>query len=252
MIAVQKVVSQLESALDAEGFGRYDFDRDFIPAINYAKDFILSVYNKVMSDNKLSEESVREVSYTKVWLTSQFSRVSMSISDIGGQVWTVKGVFPEPEIIGVPTPLSNANESELMGSVTYLKSYKSAKRVSVETANINRKNPFAQGNELEECSDLKEYAYIVFSDYKGLPNYSPQERWEIQILPDYKQKLVGINYLLYPQDIEVIGDIIPFPDSLTNAIVTKALNFISVKQGDNTNLYGVTEKEISTVMQLLT
>ena len=98
MIAVSEIVSRINAALDAEGSGRYTFSRDFQPAINYAIEFYVSVFNSAFGDNKLSEENLRELVRTRIWQTSEDSRVFFNTDDTVEEVWSILAVMPNPVI----------------------------------------------------------------------------------------------------------------------------------------------------------
>jgi len=101
MIAVTNIIERVIAALDAEGSDRYSFSRDFQPAINYAIEFYVSVFNSAFGENKLSEENLRELVRTRVWQTSQYSRINFSIGDTVEEVWSILAVMPRPTIDGL-------------------------------------------------------------------------------------------------------------------------------------------------------
>ena len=109
-ILVSDIVSRCESALDAEGFERYLFDNDYRPAINYAMEWIVSVFNKAFAENKLSEESMRELVFAKVFITSAHSRINLNdLNSINNEVWSILAVYPEIEYMGVLPNAGNNN-----------------------------------------------------------------------------------------------------------------------------------------------
>ena len=74
---------------------------------------------------------------------------------------------------------------------------------------------------------------------------------EIEIRPYLDNQLVGITYLVYPKQITADTDTILYPQSMKNLLIDKALNFISLKQGDGTTLFAITEREIATLVKLM-
>ena len=78
------------------------------------------------------------------------------------------------------------------------------------------------------------------------------EKGEIEIRPSVAGQFVAIAYLKYPEPITDIGDSIEFPDTLTDLLVQKTANYISIKQGDGTTLYGVTENFVQTLLAAMT
>jgi len=254
MIPVQTIVDRISSALDAEGFSRYNFDDDFAPAINSAQEWLVSAYSRVFNENKFSEENLKELIRIRMWVTSTYSRVAINETELGASVWSIVAVYPElTSRVGYTGTLATSDDVEKSAycpSASYLKSYKSAKRTTLEKVNVNRNNPFAQGNEIDTCADTKEYSYLLFVDYSGA--YTPSPLWELEILPNVGLEPVAIAYLEQPTEITLITDSLQFPPSITNLVVDKSLEFISRKQGDNTTLKDVSSEDVSVLMQLTT
>lgn len=245
MITVANIISRIESALDAEDFDHYEFDKDYKQAINYAQDFITQLYSRVMGDKKYSEENLRDLAYIRVWITSDYSRINFNTSDIGGDLWSIIGVYPMAEVQGITSfPIGYTYEYSLFTTYRYVGSSFSAKRITAEQLNINKNNPFSQGNELIS-GDLQSYNYL------SLYNYS-SNKTEIEINPKIARANVGVAYLLQPTEITLVTDSVKFPQTMMPLIVDLSLKFISWKQGDRTNLNSVTESDIQRFIQLTT
>jgi hypothetical protein len=248
MIPVQTIVDRVTSILDAEGSDRYLFDQDFKPAINLTKDWVVAVFNKAFAEKKLSEENLKELVKTKVWTTSTFSRINIDPSVIN--VWSILGIIPKPTVYpaaSIPTVGVNPDTSTLETGVSYISSEFSARRLTVEEWNENKNNVFEAGNNVLTTS-FTEYAYLNQGDYSST-NYTTAG--EIEVRPSVPTEFVAITYLRYPLDINVIGDSIEFPQTLTDLIVNKVLNYISFKQGDQTNLFSVSGSEVATLVKLM-
>ena len=248
MIPVQTIVDRVTSILDAEGSDRYLFDQDFKPAINLTKDWVVAVFNKAFADKKLSEENLKELVKTKVWTTSTFSRINIDPSVIN--VWSILGIIPKPTVYpaaSIPTVGVNPDTSTLETGVSYISSEFSARRLTIEEWNENKNNVFEAGNNILTTS-FTEYAYLNQGDYSST-NYTTAG--EIEVRPSVPTEFVAITYLRYPLDISVIGDSIEFPQTLTDLIVNKVLNYISFKQGDQTNLFSVSGSEVATLVKLM-
>lgn len=252
MIAVNTVVDRILSALDAESSGRYQFDRDLKPAINYAIEFYVSVFNSAFGDDKLSEENLRELVRTRIWQTSKYSRVNFGTADTVEEVWTILAVMPNP-VLDPETPQivnPNPENSVFVPDVIFVKADDSAARQTQEEWNDAAGNVFMAGNEKLIGTDFEDYAYKNFTHYKPgeLANEIVEE---IEIRPELNEKFVAVTYLVFPTNVDQIGDTILFPKSMQNLIIDKALNFISWKQGDGTNLYSVSERDISSLVGLM-
>lgn len=250
MILIQTLVNRIASALDAENSDRYTFDRDYKYAINYASEYAVMLFNSIFAQKKYTSESLRELNRTLVFQTSQYSRVAFDSSVLGFPVWTIVGVYPEPEIkfAGV-LPTAPSDSSTYLSTASYIKSYFSCKRLTHEEANSNRLNPFMPGNEISTCSDLKEYGYIDFSDYTNGYNLLGN-KFEIEVVPEIPMEAVAVSVLKYPSQATLITGSIEFPESMTSFLVDNALKFISFKQGDNTNLYTTTQVDINNLAKL--
>lgn len=251
MIPVQDIVDRIASMLDAEGSDRYLFDQDYKPAINSAKDWVVAVFKKVFSQKAISEESLRELVVIRVFQTSNFSRIALEQASLGDEIWSILSVNPEP--VTYPNqsilPSVNSYDSFFRNDLTYVESDFFAKRLSVEEWENMKNNIFMAGS-TKLNNTFKNYSYLIQGDYSST-TYNPLAK-EIEISPKIPNELVGVRYLKYPDNISLTSDFLEFPRSLFDLIVNKAANFISIKQGDNTNLYGVTQQDINLLIQLMT
>tara|TARA_R110000772_G_scaffold1095_2_gene3866 strand:- start:5776 stop:6534 length:759 start_codon:yes stop_codon:yes gene_type:complete len=251
MIAVTEVVSRLDSVLDAESSDRYTFNQDFKQAINYAVEWIQSVLNRAYSENKLTEENLGELTRVSVFQTNAYSRFKMDPTQMGHSVWSILAVLPE--ITTIPAnatiiALADASESIYRTNVSFEKSNFSAKRLTSEEWEENNQNPFVAGNTILN-NGLKKYGYLNNTIYTS-SNYL-ESTPQIEVRPSQVRQFVAVRYLIYPNLIAGINDVIPFPKTLTNLVVMKANNFISMKQGDNTNLYSVSAEDVSTLTKII-
>jgi hypothetical protein len=237
MIAVQSIIDRIKSALDAEGFDRYTFDRDFKPAINYAQDWCTSLFDSFFEENKLSAEYLKDLVYIAVYYTSAYSRIDFETlsdwQDGSQKLWTIIAIYPEPIIVKPIRPGMTVNYlptnyfSVCCPAWVYVSSNYSAKLQTKEQVNINTRNPFAQGNEIITTPEIKQYAYINFAKYNGRLS-------EVMIFPELNKQLVAVEYIKYPNTITLVTDNVYYPDSALNLLVEKALEFLSVKQGGGT------------------
>lgn len=250
MINTQSVVDRMIASLDAEGSDRYLFQNDFKPAINSAIDWVVAVFNKAFSENKLNEEVLSELVYVRIFQANTFSRVNIGgLSSINHKVWTILGVFPEPTVYPATPPPAQSDPavSTFRPDLTFVESEYSADKSSIEQWNQNRKNIFRPGNETLQ-NKFKKYAYLNTVDFSST-GYSGTK--EISIRPSVAGKFVGISYLKQPNVVNVITDPIELPDRMMELLFQKALNFISYKQGDRTNLYSVTANDVKVLAQIL-
>lgn len=251
-ILVQEINNRCLSKLDAEGSDRYLFNQDIKPAINAAIEEVVTWFNAAFAAKKLTPESLRELTKVRVWQTNSFSRVSFDAHVVGDTLWTIVAVYPEIKTnrpsMSASAPSSSA-ESKFRPDISFVSSKKSAKRLTHEEWNQNSENAFMPGNTIL-AGAMSEYGYLDFANYTST-SYVKTDKAEIQIRPDVSNKLIAIAYLKYPTPVASIGDSIEFPTSLTELITEIALNKISVKQGDQTNLFGITSQNINRLISLI-
>lgn len=251
-ITVAALNSQILRELDAEGSDRYTFDQDIKPAINAAIDIVTALFNQAFAENKLSPEQLRELMKTRVWQASQYSRVAFNEAEVGEALWTIIAVYPKPITNKAnSSPVDpDKSKSKFRPDVSYVRSDQSAKRLSGEEWNENKKNVFMPGNTLLKGT-LVEYGYLDFSNYSSTSYSGNGGVPEIEIRPEVPGELVAISYIKTPKKVSVIGDDVEFPSSMQQIIVDAALNTIAVKQGDGTNLWGVSMQNIQKLINAM-
>jgi len=249
-IWVSNVVNAMKARIDAEGSERYLFEQDYKPAINSAKDIIVTALNQAFASNKLTPESLRELVKVKVWQASKYSRISYDATDVGYSLWTIFGVYPDPVVNKKNMSVGGEEKSTstYLKDVSYLSSDKSAKRLTLEEWNENAKNIFVAGNELMK-GELSESAYLEFADYSS-ESYTGNRGAEIQVRPSITNGLCAIAFLKYPSSISAETDSLEFPESLTELFVDTALNMISVKENGG-NLFQISEAFVSRLIGLI-
>jgi len=267
MINATDIVVRMESALDAENSltvnGRYNWNRDFKPAINYAQEWMVSLFSAVFAENKFTEENLADLLNIRIWKTNKYSRFVFQPSVVGHKLWTTIGVYPNPEIYpNTPIVQTDLFQSVYSFAHSYIKAYKSAKRITSEEVNLNRKNPFAAGNEVTICDELIECAYKTTTNFAGGYNsatgtdingneallFEP----EISLYPDtrYANVNVAMEYLKFPTSVVNLTDNIEFPLSMANIIIEKSLEWIAYKQGTS-ELKQVTKEDIAKLTVLM-
>lgn len=249
-IQAQTIVDRAAPSLDAEGNDYYTFDQDYKPAINNTSEWLVSVFNEIFGEKKTVPEQLRELVKIKVWQANKYSRVSYNPADTGHQLWSILSVMPEPKLHpgSAVSPLSNPVQSVFVANRSFVSSKYAAARLSGEQWNLNSENPFLPGN-TALLNGLKQYAYRDFADYSS-SSYTNPVNAEIEIRPSIPEKYVAIEYLKYPTPVNLITDSVEFPVSMLPIITDKVLSFMSVKQGDGTNLWSVTEGDVKRIMGL--
>jgi hypothetical protein len=252
MFTAQELRNQMRFALDAENSDHYRDDLDIIPAINAAIKWLTSVVNTAYGQDKIGEEFFRELSSSGVFRTSDTSRVSLTVFPT--EVWSILAVYPKPvtrQISGAPVPPTPDNtRSYYLSNKLHISSQLSCKRLNLEQWSVNYDNPFEAGYQGDQiCESLKLYAYLTPINYQGTStSYLTQE---LEIRPSSPNEEVTIFWAKKPTQIVNLADEINFPHSVFQLLFDKALNYIAYKQGDQTNIYGVTAQDIQQLLTVL-
>lgn len=256
-ILCQDIVTICNAELDSEGSERYIWDRDYKYALTAANNYLVSIFNEAFASNKLSEESLKELTFCRVWQLSNFSRFAFDSTDVGNSLWTILAIYPKITYIdaGVvkaqtATPLyTPTSESLYLDKLSFRDSNYSCKRLTAEEWAMRNRNMFMAGSELITCDDLKEYAYIDYANYTN--GYSlVNDKFEIEISPKIGGELIAMRYLSIPVAPTVIGDSLQFPNSLLNLAVQLVLRFIGIKDGV-LPAYQVAQSEVAQLTKML-
>ena len=248
MISVQELRNLLAFALDAEGSDHYTDVLDYIPAINAATRWLTSVVNSAYGQNKIGEEFFRELTYSGVFLTNSNSRVSLD--SFPSEVWSILAIYVKPETgdtgIGAPVT-SDTNQSYHLPNLVHLSSELDCKRLSLEEWARNKRNPLEHGYDGDQiCDDLKIYAYL-----NPINNRLQSYLREIEVRPKIENDKITVFWVKKPDNITAISDTIEFPNSVFQMLFDKALNYIAYKQGDQTNIYGVSAADVQQLISVL-
>lgn len=253
MFTALEVRKQIAAALDAENSDHYRDDLDYIPAINSSIKWLTNVVNMAMSQNKISEEFFRDITYAGVFQTDSNSRISLQV--FPSEVWSILAIYPLPEVEvnrNVPALIADdPTRSYYRSDRTHLRADNDCKRLSLEEWARTRGNPMEAGYEgTAVCGELKQYAYLNPINYF---NFNTGIRSElIEIRPRLNMQFATVFYAKKPVAVATINDNIEFPNSVFQLIVMKALNYISFKQGDGTTIYEVSDRDVQQLIQAIT
>jgi hypothetical protein len=252
MIQVQELRNQLAFALDAEGSDHYRDDLDYIPAINAAVNWLTNVVNSALGKDKIGEEFFQDITYSGVFKTDDCSRISLN--SFPNEVWTILAVYIDPltkEISGETAPdVTDTSNSYFMNNLLHKSSFISCKRLSIEEWATSRPNPFEDGYDGDQiCCELKRYAYLAPVNYNNTSKGVTAN--ELEVRPGVINDNLTIFWVKKPDTITSIGEEIEFPNSVFQLLFNKALNYISYKQGDNTTIHSVTDKDIALLLSVI-
>lgn len=251
MIQAQSLRNQLAFALDAEGSDHYRDDVDYIPAINASIKKLTAIVNSALGQNKIGEEFFRDIAYSGVFRVDGDSRIALDI--FPSEVWSILSIYVKPttgNIIGENAPdVSDLTKSYFRNDLYHKESTLDCKRLNLEEWARNKINPFMEGYDGDKlCSSLKRYAYLNPINYQG---ESVTHAKELEIRPSVKNEDVTVFWAKKPDEITSLSDEIEFPNSCFQLLFDMALNYISYKQGDNTNLYSVSARDINELINVL-
>lgn len=248
MITALDLRNQMAFALDAENSDHYRDDLDYIPAINGSIRWLTNVVSKVLGQDKFGEEFFSEISYSGVFQTSEHSRISLNV--FPNEVWSILAVYPLPDTdnSGLPVVLTpDVTRSYYRSDLLFVSSKYDCKRLNAEEWSKNKTNPFEAGYEGSSlCGDLISYAYL--NPINHLNTNLGVKSQEIEIRPTLNNKNAAVLWAKKPSVITDINDVIEFPDSCFQLLFDKALSYISYKQGDNTTIYEVSERDIQMLL----
>ena len=251
-IPAQDIADQLRFYLDAEDAEHYDDDKDIIPAINAAVEWLVAVINANLGEKKLGEEIFRDLSEVRVFQTSIDSRVSLDV--FPNEPWTILAVYTTitTKTTGLaPTARIDDKESIFMKDLYHVSSNTSLKRLTIEEWATNKDNPLEEGYDGSSiCDALKKGAYLDPFDYAS--GSSVPMIQETEIRPAISKTNVSIFYVKRPVVITALGQSVDFPSSVKTLLADKALQYIAFKQGDQTNAWTVAQQDINLLIQAVT
>jgi hypothetical protein len=249
MISAQELRNQMAFALDAEGSDYYRDDLDYIPAINASIKWMTSVINLTLGEDKLGEEFFRDVAYSGIFQTNNYSRISLSVFPT--EPWTVLAVYPLPNTDSIAIPITfPTNISGYRSDLIYINSTQDCKRLTIEEWSRNRENPFEAGYEGTAIAPpLRKYAYLA--PYNHTNSNTGNRSQEIEIRPSIPNELAAIFWVKKPTPITTITDDIEFPSSVFQLLFDKALQYISLKMGDGTTIFTATASDMQLLLKTL-
>ncbi len=253
MITYQDLVTAMQANLDAEFSERYMPEQDYIPAINSAVSRAMTAIGWAMANRDGSEEALRENTYVRIFQTNSQGGVALSdpalVSALGHGVWNVLAVYAEPELVdpsGAPQSL-NDNQSKYRDDQAFSGTGQRVERVTLEQVPMIRNNSFMTGNEVLAANPKRRsYSYYIIGN-AGATGFNTGTG-ELRVLPKSitGAKLIAIAYMAEPVTLTAANyqtAQIPLPQSFLRTLADWGLSYISIKQGDGTNLKQTAEQD---------
>jgi len=257
MFPFSEALPFIDANLDAEGSDHYGLTEDKLTAGTMAVLDIVNMAKRVEGANKFSEETLRDLAKVGIWECSTgYGRLHFSEAALGHEMMSIVAVMPDPEFIGtvVGTNFANNYTSRFRTDLSFWKCDHSAKRLTREQWNKQRRNKFMPGNEtLSSNTKLVSYAYINQSDYESSTYSVAGPEIEVRPIPPPKAspssgRYVAIEYLRTPARLTQVGSPVDLPDGLKPLFVAQTCLHIATKQGDGTNLYGIMQAAVQKEM----
>jgi len=249
----------IRAALDAEGSDYYRDDLDLVPAINDAQQYLMSIILPKFGSKKFSAESMRGLVKTRIFQPSIYSRIYV---DSAIDTWGLISVYVNPVIAIPPAPFSTfipqtvptPDTSIMLPNYIYVSGGKSAQRLTSQEWTSNAGNPFLGGyvprpNETPALN--LNYGYLSHIDNESAINAAIP--YEITIRPYITSTTpVAITFASLPTPLTGTGagQNLDWNSQFNLLLKMAALKFLSIKQGDKTDLYDISEKDVDALVML--
>lgn len=251
MFTVQELLTEaVYPGLDAEGSQRYLFDQDYKPAINSAISRALTAGGWALANRKGSEEALWELKEDRVFRSNFFGGIAINdaVPSIGHKVWNILAIYAEPTVQPLPTPLqlqTLGNQTKWFSNCIPLESKYPVERMTAEQVAVANTNILMSGNEVLANTPMRSYGYYYMGQRTDAQGIIQATQGELFITPRTlaSQKVFWVSYLRTPALVDNINDSVDFPRSFLRTIGSWALEYLSWKQGDGTNLNSVATKD---------
>lgn len=256
MIPYANIKTDVLASLDAEGSDYYRDDVDIVPALNKAQDYLMSIILPKLGSKKFNEEVFKGIIQTRIFQPSIYSRIFV---DQVIPTWGIITVVINPIVAIPPAPSStwnilpvvNADQSAAQPTYIYVSGGKAARRLNSQEWNSNAGNPLLDGYVAVEPNPINvDYAYLSHVD--NLSAIDVAMPYEISIRPFInKTTPVAITYAKYPARVTFPAlNNLDWSPIFQQLLVKGTLKFIAEKQGDNTTIYSIEEKDIDTIISI--
>ena len=252
-IEYQYIREAIAAELDAEGSEHYTDAQDYIPAINKAMEWICAAIGARYGEARFSEKALVYLLRNGIWQTNKYGRFKLDDSTnpnyrTPNPVWDIFSIICEPRIVpaGAGPIVLPDYESRYRFNLSYAGGGKPCKRLSGEQVTEGEFNTFAAGSKTLQNTAFRSYSYSVVGTIDG--RQPPQgaydaAHWEVQLGPEAltANALVAVTYCLAPEHVDNTSVTLPFPEAVADLLIAKAGSYISIKQGDGTSQFGVSE-----------
>jgi len=256
MISYANIKTDVLASLDAEGSDYYRDDMDIVPAVNKAQDLLMSLILPKFGSKKFNEEVFRGIIQTRIFQPSIYSRIYV---DQVIPTWGIISIVVNP-VVAIPPapsstwnilPVASADQSIVQPTYIFVSGGKSCRRLNSQEWNSNSGDPLLGGYVPKEANPVNlSYAYL--SSIDNLSGIDVAMPYEITIRPFITSSTpVAITYAKYPGRVTYPAlNNLDWNPVFQQLIVKATLKYLAEKQGDNTTIYSIQEKDIDEIIIL--
>jgi len=283
-ITAQQVYDSAKAMVDAEGSQRYLLDQDWLPAINAAYQRAITACNWRLANNKGAEEQLSELQVDLMFRTNgigaidiDYARSATSPTTLNTlKCWSVIAVYAEPQVASLvpsvpvpayPQPANNSLSYYWDGSLARPQGSKfPVQRMTKEQLGVANPNRYMAGSEALALtstgvpSKMRTYAYYIAGNQQSINDSLPGDSPSISLL--LKPFALSVNawfwisYLRNPNELTAFTGTntgtLSLPVSMLRTIADWTLQYLSIKQGDQTTLNSTAREDASTLFQMST
>lgn len=283
-ITAQQVYDNAKAFVDAEGGQQYLPDQDWLPAINAAYQRAITACNWRLANNKGAEEQLAELQIDLLFRTNGIGVIDIDLARSATnpatvnslKCWSIIAAYAEPQVAalspGFPVPAFPAPAN---GSLTYYWDGASSRpqgskfpvqRMTKEQLAVANTNRYMAGSEalaLDSAgnpSKMRSYAYYIAGDQQSINDNTPGDSPSISLLVKpfalSVNKWFWVSYLRNPNTLTAFTGTntgtLSLPVSMLRTIADWTLQYLSIKQGDQTTLNSSAREDASTLFQMST
>ena len=218
---------------------RYTWANDGIPNINSAMDFIVAVFNSIFAQKKLSEECLSDLIRNRVYITSEYGRVTFAKGTPSDILWSTLAFHLPITYAGTLSTHSDLTTSVLCESARFLTGVTVAKRLTAEEWDLNLTNDFTSGStRIFPTSAYRSDVNYISSGTS--PNFTYPTEYELRYaaapyvnLPIAWEYLKKPNYLTLANNPNPGTGDIQLPAPISNILIDRVWELIGEKEGDD-------------------
>ena len=227
MILASAIVADLEFLVDDENSDRYDFDKDYKPAINAAARYIMSAFDQAFERGILSPTVFGELLFgEKITPTTVIGLDASKVIVTPASIWRLVGVDPFPIFA----------TNDYVGPSKGL-----AKYLTFDKASNPEEDPFEAGS--PQSTDVAQYSFTSIHTDASDSN--------LIVRPELDGDC-AVVYLKIPTVVTITSSEIEFPYALYQPLLMKAYQYLMIQAGSEAQLQlQISDKDVKELVALL-